>query len=159
MIPNGVDGLDHINIYSKGQTSLGRWLSNFAFSPIFIPDHGNFYSIEGYWYWLSCEKDELRQLHGYLAKKIGRELVEKVPDSSIHRRYNFEELIVKAIDIKLLSNKSMLMSLAESTLPLAHYYDYKGKKVDAGYEWIKDHIDSRRQIFKRVLNISPQTLN
>ena len=57
------DGIDHINIYSKGKTSLGRWLSNFAKSPIETED-GHFDSIEGYWYWywLSSKDDTLRAL-------------------------------------------------------------------------------------------------
>lgn len=53
MIDYKKDGVDHINIYSKGKTSLGRFLSNFAQADIETED-GNFASIEGYWYWLIC---------------------------------------------------------------------------------------------------------
>ena len=28
------DGIDHINIYSKGKTELGKYLSNFTYAPI-----------------------------------------------------------------------------------------------------------------------------
>ena len=45
------DGITHINVYSKGKTTLGRWLTNFAHTPIDTID-GHFESIEGYWYWL-----------------------------------------------------------------------------------------------------------
>jgi len=41
------DGVTHINIYSKGKTSLDRALSNFAHTPIETVD-GKFASIEGY---------------------------------------------------------------------------------------------------------------
>lgn len=67
------DGIDHINIYSKGKTDLGRFLSNFAHTPISSSQFGNFESIEGLWYWLGTRNEKLRNLHGFLAKKIGRE--------------------------------------------------------------------------------------
>ena len=43
------DGITHVNVYSRGLTTLGRWLSNFAHCPIETED-GPFASIEGYWY-------------------------------------------------------------------------------------------------------------
>lgn len=39
------DGIDHINIYSKGKTELGCLLSNFAFSPFTI-NNDTFPSVE-----------------------------------------------------------------------------------------------------------------
>ncbi len=68
------DGITHINIYSKGKTELGRLMSNFALSPFSVPQHGEFKSIEGYWYWLSTGDESLRDLYGYEAKKAGRKL-------------------------------------------------------------------------------------
>ncbi len=53
MIDYKKDGVDHINIYSKGKTSLGRFLSNFVQADIETED-GDFASVEGYWYWLTC---------------------------------------------------------------------------------------------------------
>lgn len=29
-----IDGIHHINIYSKGKTEVGKWLSNFSYSLI-----------------------------------------------------------------------------------------------------------------------------
>jgi hypothetical protein len=95
MIPEGVDGIDHINVYSKGKTALGRWLTNFAYSPITIPEFGDFASIESYWYFLGCEDDNLRHLHGFAAKKTGKAIPKTID------RPNFNELICKAIDIKI----------------------------------------------------------
>src|SRR5574342_342059 len=65
------DGVTHINIYSKGKTELGRWLSNFTEASIETED-GHFASIEGYWYWLSTKDDALREMVGNAAKKYGR---------------------------------------------------------------------------------------
>jgi len=52
------DGVTHINIYSKGRTTLGQMLSNFEDSP-FTCEDGNFRSIEDYWYWLSVDNRTL----------------------------------------------------------------------------------------------------
>lgn len=73
-----MDGVDHINVYSRGRTGLGRVLTNFAHTPFTVPEHGTFASVEGYWYWLQCPagaaRERLRPLHGHRAKQIGREL-------------------------------------------------------------------------------------
>ena len=68
------DGVDHINVYSQGKTQLGRNLSNFSRFPI-CTDDGNFYSIEGYWYWLLTKDDSLRKMWGFKAKAHGREML------------------------------------------------------------------------------------
>ena len=69
------DGINCINIYSKGVTELGRLLSNFARIPI----HGNghiFASVEAWWYWYTTGKvhHHLKNLHGFKAKEEGRKL-------------------------------------------------------------------------------------
>lgn len=69
-----MDGVTHINVYSRGETAVGRWLSNFTRCSLETED-GNFESIEGYWYWLTTHDCELRELHGFLAKKVGREFL------------------------------------------------------------------------------------
>src|SRR5690554_2616552 len=71
-----VDGIDHINIYSKAKTELAKFLTNFSYSPIDTED-GHFNSIEAHWYWLGTDhpdKDKLRKLSGFKAKQTGREL-------------------------------------------------------------------------------------
>ena len=82
------DGIDHVNIYSAGRTELGRFMSNFAQAPIQTID-GSFASIEGYWYWLGCEhtdRDTLRTVSGFAAKKLGRALqAEDWPNTSQFR--------------------------------------------------------------------------
>jgi hypothetical protein len=45
MIDYKKDGIDHINVYSKGKTPLSRFLSNFAEADLETED-GNFASIE-----------------------------------------------------------------------------------------------------------------
>ena len=68
----GIDGIDFINIYSQGNTILGRMLSNFAEAECYY-DGMKFKCVEGFWYWYICGKkhDELKTMIGYNAKKFG----------------------------------------------------------------------------------------
>lgn len=132
------DGIDHVNIYSKGKTELGRFLSNFAHSPINTED-GSFNSIEGYWYWLSSRDDKLRQLSGWQAKSYGRSISAKDWfDDEI-----FKEKIRKAIFIKINNNPTMLKQLQELELPLQHYYVYGDKIINVpDNNWVIDYLES-----------------
>lgn len=139
------DGVDHINIYSQGKTELGKWLTNFAYSPIDILEHGKFNSIEGYWYWLGTKDERLRRLSGWEAKRLGKTLEAKEVDG-------FEDLIRKAIDIKLKSSPQKMKEFAASNLPFDHYYVFGGLKKDAGYKWILEHFENRRTLLKDWLS-------
>ncbi len=140
MIKPENDGIDHINVYSKGKTKLGRFLTNFAKSPIETED-GPFESIEGYWYWLSCKNDELRKLSGWLAKDVGRKLGGK----DWLETEEFKRKIKAAIDIKLKNNLEMYNELCKLKLPLKHYYVYGNKVVEPKEgRWIIEHLESKR---------------
>jgi len=135
------DGITHINVYSRGKTELGRWLSNFARSPI-VTEDGHFMSIEGYWYWLGCKDDKLKLTYGYLAKKLGREL--GAPDWL--EGEEFKRKIKHAISIKLYTYPEKYRELKESTLPLAHYYNYGGKVVEPKQgRWIIEFLEEMRR--------------
>lgn len=119
------DGVTHINIYSQGKTPEGRALSNFDHKPFVHKEFGAFASVEGFYYWLGCQDDRLRHAHGYEAKKLGQSL-------PVVKRWNqekFESLIVEALGAKLDRYPDLAKRLAESTLPLTHYYAkyYDGK--------------------------------
>lgn len=130
------DGTDHINIYSKGKTEIGRWLSNFSESWI-NTENGWFRSVEGYWYWLTTLNEDLRNLSGFKAKELGRKS-EKIVSYSDE---DFKNKICKAIDLKL---KLQPKKVSEINLPLRHYYDYGGKRVEQPkYHWIAEHIEMR----------------
>ena len=136
------DGKTHINIYTKGNTPLGRFLSNLSLAPFTHPEHGSFACVEGYWYWLGTgmQHEMLREMLGFEAKAHGKKL-EKVPmEPEV-----FEKCIKEAITAKLRANPEMLNTLIDSTLPLAHYYVYYGKVVEAGYEWLVEYHEHIRQ--------------
>lgn len=141
MINPEEDGITHINIYSKGQTSLGRWLSNFTYVPL-ITEDGAFSSVEGYWYWLLCDhpdKDQLRLTHGFYAKKLGRKLKAKDWDDS----EEFKNKIKKCLLIKA---NLVVDMFDDNMLPFEHYYVYAGKVVQPKEgQWIVDFFNSIRE--------------
>lgn len=143
------DGVDHINIYSKGKTILGRYLSNFTEAKI-ITEDGVFNSVEGYWYWLSSpdipERDELRKLHGFEAKEFGR----RIGSNEHGDTEEFRRKIKTAIEYKI-RNSHCVRAFTKSTLPFSHYYVYNGKKVNAGFKWITIFVDSLRTTMKNEL--------
>ncbi|MDO8640110.1 MAG: hypothetical protein Q7R33_01040 [Nitrosarchaeum sp.] len=137
------DGIDHINIYSKGRTTLGRWLSNFALMS-FVCEDGEFQSVEGYWYWIKTKNDELRQLSGFRAKQLGMSLpiVEELLEEE------FRKKIRKAINAKVTQNQKLKVALIQSTLPFTHYYVFKNFVKEAGSEWVVEHFETIRKLLK-----------
>ena len=136
------DGITHINIYTRGKTPLGRFLTNLTFAPFKHPVHGEFSCVEGFWFWLSTGKqhEALRQMGGFEAKTWAKKQ-DKVPMDP----EEFEREVKSAISAKLRAYPAMLNQLIDSTLPLTHYYNYHGKVVEAGYEWLVEHHEYIRR--------------
>jgi len=137
------DGIEHINIYSKGKTELGRFLSNFTHTPINIEQYGSFESIEGLWYWLGTRNNELRNLYGFMAKKVGRESKNTITLPS----QEFQSIIKSAIRHKINSYPRMRQEFIASTLPFMHYYVFGNPPVirDAGFKWLVIYFESLRK--------------
>lgn len=138
------DGVDHINVYSKGKTELGRQLSNFYKSVFVLPDDGMFKSVEGYWFWLGTGKqhESLRYSSGYTAKANGSKYAKVVVEA-------FEEKIKSAIAAKIHQNPELEELLKQSTLPLEHYYYYGSEESNKviplpKYRWMVDWIEKIR---------------
>jgi O-acetyl-ADP-ribose deacetylase (regulator of RNase III) len=151
------DGIDHINVYSKGNTELGVYLSNFTSirrkqqtggnrAPIFWPaletEDGLFSSVEGYWYWLGVPegtpgRDRLKSLYGLEAKKVGRELRGKNWQDSAE----FKRKICGAIRNKVMLSAKCQSLMRANTLPYVHYYVMQGNVViPKEGQWIWDFI-------------------
>lgn len=133
------DGITHINIYSKGKTKIGRFLSNFS-NFDFVCEDGEFSSIEGYWYWLSTKDDRLRKLSGWQAKQLGREL----RGDDWNESDEFKRKILFAIKIKL---DSCVNELSKINIPIKHYYVYGRGDNEIVVEpkngvWILDFINN-----------------
>lgn len=140
------DGIDHINVYSKGSTNLGKRLSNFHWAPFELPDDGKFGTIEGYWYWLGCKDDRLRKIGGWQCKEIGRAL--GAPDWLDDQE--FKNKICTAIRAKLDQNVDIKQEFIDSTLPFTHYYVYGNKVVNVPKaKWILDFLEELRKEYGR----------
>lgn len=113
------DGVDHINIYTKGQTLLGRLLSNMADVPCVHPKYGAFRTVEGFWYYVATgfKYEEFRSLSGYDAKKQGRNYP-RIPVG------NFHDMVKEVIRSKIENSPDLKKLVKESTLPFTHYYFY-----------------------------------
>lgn len=154
------DGRDHINVYSKGRTVLGQLLSNFTRCDLQTED-GDFWSIEGLWYWLRVDpstqgRETLRVLHGFQAKERGRSLLkEQVNQADYDDSAEFMRKIQKALDYKLKNmmhqGQSLKDMLKDSVLPLVHYYSYGSPPrihiPDRGL-WVLEHLELRRRQLK-----------
>lgn len=82
-------------------------------------------SIEGYWYWLLAEgqpeREQLRFLWGYRAKRLGKELAGQ--DWSDDPE--FQRKIKLALEAKLREHPKLQTLLRETQdLPIVHYYWY-----------------------------------
>lgn len=144
-----------INIYSRGKTKLGRFLSNFYAWTLELPcpdgQVRQFKSIEAYWYWLSVAHHQhetvLRRSHGAQAKALGRRMrtevqPQKVPD--------FERWITDALRIKIENTPGAREALAASTLPFNHYYVMGGQVRDVGprYAWLLAAFETMRTTYR-----------
>ena len=141
-----LDGKTHINVYSRGNTELGRMLAHFAFSPFVHPYYGPFNCMEGFWYYIKAKKpdDMLRTLVGHHAKEYGKNL-------DHIRRPNFKELIVDANFHKVDQNARLRELMAESVLPFDHYYFYGPGKIlirPKGFEWLVQGFEDIRAMVK-----------
>lgn len=183
---SSTDGVDHINIYSRAQTNHGKLLSNFAHTPImFTADDGlpyditgPFASIEALWYSARLRGepkavDRLRGLHGFEAKKVGRELLGDRPDypsraadAEGHRVAIEAGLLKKALLPDVFCalivevagimpgdpiNDALRDGVGEDVgcLPLVHYYVNGGQVVDAPEDWTHRWWAKRARAIRR----------
>lgn len=143
------DGIDHINVYSRGNTQLGRRLSNFAYVSFNHPYFGNFSSMEGFWYYIrnGCVDEELRNLSGLSAKRRGRDTPGKYQP-------HFRDDVIGAIYQKITQNDHLREDFVTSTLPFAHYYmmeqgenNFEQRSGNGG-DWTVDGLEIMRREMK-----------
>lgn len=126
------DGITHINIYSKAQTTLGRALSNWT--PCTINTSiGQFRSIEGLIFYLGSFDERLRDVVGFEAKQLGEQLDRgiRLPED-VFRRIVTEGMYSKIEHLTPEFQKQFKFS----KLPFTHYYTYGNKVIDIPkWEW------------------------
>jgi hypothetical protein len=143
------EGIDHVNIYSQSTVELGRLMSNFTRMPFFHYEHGEFASMEGFYFFVSTgfAHQELRTCSGFEAKRIGSTFP-RIPVD------NFMEIIESGIRAKVRCNDSFREALEKSTLPFEHYYVF-GKDsakpkvhVPMEHQWIVELYETIRRELK-----------
>lgn len=151
------DGIDFINVYSRGNTKLGRFLSNMYYAPVDTP-YGRFDTIEGYWHYLglpdNCpDKEQLKTADGFHARRIGQALREQY---GTVERDDFETLISAALLEKLSSYSDDWVEEYGKIgkVPLKHYYvSNRGKIINltSRYKWMLDLLDTHmRNIYNEM---------
>jgi hypothetical protein len=156
------DGIDHINVYSKGKTSLGRFLTNMYEGKV-ITAHGEFPSIESYWHWLKLDlgtggriDQNLFKINAYQSKKLAQKYTESSEKILEHVKNNvqsdsFKSFIKIAIKMKIdmKDNAEMKKEFIESNLPFSHYYYYGDKNPKIHYldqyQWLMDFLNDYRK--------------
>lgn len=140
------DGVNHINIHSKGNTYVGKALSHFIHQPFLHPHYGPFYSMEGFWYFTKTGFNEkvankMRYLSGYRAKQRGCEL-------PYVKNEHFEDVIMAANYQKIIQNEQLRKEFVESSLPFDHYYTFgEGERIinPKGHEWLIEGFEQMRR--------------
>jgi predicted NAD-dependent protein-ADP-ribosyltransferase YbiA (DUF1768 family) len=135
------DGIDHLNIYSRGRTTEGRLLSNFAATP-FVLDGVRFASVEAWYQAPRFDHEAMRRkvagMSGAPCKKLGDTQGKKagepvrlfdgrlVPYDGAGYRAAFGQ----AIRAKVAQNPDVRNALlATESLPLTHYYVMMGRPI------------------------------
>lgn len=137
-----MEAADHINVYSRSASPLGRMLSNFAHTPFEL--HGiRFESVEGWWYWRKTGVLDCASKYGLEAKRFGQ--MQRVVNTSDPTREELREVYLA----KARANPGLQRLLLESTLPFDHYYEYNGKRVDTKHRWTGQLWNDIREELKR----------
>lgn len=156
-----LEGITHINVYTKSKFSLGKGLSNLA-NIGFNIDEQHFQSLEGFWYWNITGKrfDSFKNMTGFEAKKKGLVLCEEGRAITNSDDPAFQEEIKRAIRAKIKQNPELLTDLIKSTLPLKHYYYHQGTKNilafkitdKSKYQWQLDEMERIRELCQKKMH-------
>ena len=148
------DGIDHINIYSKGKTELGRLLTNLAPVSFIHTEYGYFECMEAFWHWYltGMKHDEIKRLNGFQAKKQGQKFRNDREDVGGLTGNQKKELLF-AIQCKLNQNIYILTLMKNSELPFAHYYFYGNEDNPKivqlpQYHWQIEYFEKVRNYLK-----------
>lgn len=146
-----MDGISHINIYTKGKTRLGRLITNLADIPVDHPQYGMFRTAEGLWYYLKTGliHESLRACSGFDAKRLGSTFPTVWFD-------DFQAQMKIGIRQKIRKNLELYNLFVSSELPFEHYYFYSSKKPGAAVKvvepkdvrWLTEFITELRNEFK-----------
>lgn len=131
----GTDGVDHINIYTQGETELGRNLTHTARLSLNHSIFGRFDSMQSFWEYIRSEErdDRLRNLHGERLRRM----VKKLTPAKVR---NFRAIIMDANYQKIKQHPELVKAILASDKPFDCWYRYNrnnGVPVRPGYaHWL-----------------------
>lgn len=160
-----LDGLTHINIYSKGRTSLGRALTNMC---LFTFEYNSltFHSVEQAWHYFKfininevVAKAIMNMDDAYTIKKYAKPYNNEATALYVQSQ-EFRSLIKDVICTRLNSDNDLQLQLRNSHLPFEHYYSFGNditgyKVVDESdkYDWlIKIFTEYRTDLWLKYLD-------
>jgi len=111
------DGVDHINIWDRGNTTLGKFLSHNAKTPFTHNIFRKFCSMDSFWKYIQSEErdDRLRVMSGVTLRAFSKQL-------TMLRINNFKAIILDSEWQKLKQYPDKVKIMRESTLPFDFYY-------------------------------------
>lgn len=144
------DGVDHINIWERGTTELGRALSHGSRIKLTHDIFGKFSSMESFWYYMQSEErdDRMRNMSGQTLRSFARKMTPA-------RIINFRAIIMDSNYQRIKANKPLAADLAKSTLPFECYFIGKDSDVRirpnyfkwmiAGFDEIRTALAANRE--------------
>lgn len=146
-----LDGVEHINIWAKGATWLGKFLSHRTLCELNLPE-GRFLCVSAYWYHLTCKEDSrLSHVNGWETELLAAQLT-ALPKKQQLPAAELQAKIKKALDAKIKWSDYWQEEFTESELPFLHYYlDAEGNVVDESrkYRWLLNHLEARRTLLQQ----------
>lgn len=118
------DGEDHINIWERGATDIGRFLthnSNFHFTHNLF---GRFANMECFWHYIQSDErdDRVRTLTGQQLKNFAKKMTQI-------RVQNFRAIIMDSNYQRIMKYPAVVQSMRDTTLPFDCYYVDKATKL------------------------------
>lgn len=155
-----LEGITHLNVYTKSKFKIGRALSNMSNFPVLLKE-GKFNTLEGYWYWRMTGRTEyfFKFCSGYEAKKKGQQILKNRERAVEEDNEDFREDFKLALRERFKQNKDLLLDLVKTNLPLKHYYFHQGTKnvlsfkiIDkSAHDWTLKEIERVREACHKKL--------
>lgn len=142
------DGVDHINIWRRGETELGRFLALDSDLAVNHKYFGRFGSVETFWYYIQSRErdDRIRSMYGKTLKNFIRKLTRE-------QITNFRAMIADTMYQRVLQYPPLFHELKQSTLPFDYYYI--DKRSEAGvpirpnfFKWVLSAMEEIRRAIK-----------
>lgn len=140
------DGIDHINIWEKADTELGRFLSHGSNNDFNHSQLGRFNNMEALWHYVQSEErdDRIRNMRGRYLKNFSRQLTPL-------RVSNFKAIIMDSNYQRIRQYEPMVELIVATDLPFDCYYvnhDSKLRIRPVFFKWLILGFEEIRRALK-----------